>query len=110
MTSHRSRVCHLVVDCDDLERGVAFWSAVLDATEEPLSESSRHIYRRLRLPGSEIRVLLQLTDDDKSSKERMRLDLETDDVEASSPSCSPAAGRGRRHRRPSETRSRGAGP
>ena len=82
MTHHRSRLCHFVIDCDDLDRAVAFWSAALDATEEPLSENSRHIYRELRLPDSEIRVLLQRTNDKKVSKERMHLDLETDDVEA----------------------------
>jgi hypothetical protein len=82
MTPHRSRVCQFVIDCDDLDRGVAFWSAALDATEEPLSEQSRHIYRRLRLPDAEIRVLLQRPGDEKVSKERMHLDLETDDVEA----------------------------
>jgi Glyoxalase-like domain len=49
---------------------------------EQLSEKSRHIYRRLRLPDAEIRVLLQRTDDEKVSKNRMHLDLETDDVEA----------------------------
>jgi hypothetical protein len=42
----------------------------------------RHIHRRLRLPDAEIRVLLQRTDDEKVSKERMHLDLETDHVEA----------------------------
>jgi predicted enzyme related to lactoylglutathione lyase len=82
MTHHRSRVCHFVIDCDDLDGAVAFWAAALDATEEPLSEQSRHIYRELRLPDSEIRVLLQRTDDVKVAKERMHLDLETDDVEA----------------------------
>jgi hypothetical protein len=56
MTHHRSRVCHFVIDCDDLDGAVAFWSAALDATEEPLAEQSRPIYRRLRLPDSEIRV------------------------------------------------------
>ena len=82
MTHHRSRVCQFVIDVDDLDRGVAFWSAALDATEEPLSEKSRPIYRLLRLPDAEIRVLLQRTDDEKVSKERMHLDLETDDIEA----------------------------
>jgi predicted enzyme related to lactoylglutathione lyase len=82
MSHHRSRVCHFVIDVDDLDQGVAFWSAALDATEEPLSENSRHVYRRLRLPDAEIRLLLQRTDDVKVSKERMHLDLETDDVEA----------------------------
>jgi hypothetical protein len=44
MTHHPSRVCQFVIDVDDLDRAVAFWSAALDATEEPLSELSRHIY------------------------------------------------------------------
>jgi predicted enzyme related to lactoylglutathione lyase len=82
VTGHRSRVCHFVIDCDDLDAGVRFWSAALDATDEPLAEQSRRVYRRLRLPDSEIRILLQRTDDAKTSKERMHLDLETDDVEA----------------------------
>jgi predicted enzyme related to lactoylglutathione lyase len=82
MTHHRSRVLQFVIDVDDLDRGVAFWSAALDATEEPLSERSRPIYRLLRLPDAEIRVLLQRTHDEKVSKERMHLDLETDDIEA----------------------------
>jgi predicted enzyme related to lactoylglutathione lyase len=82
MSPHRSRLCHFVIDCDDLDRAVAYWSAALDATEEPLSEQGRHVYRRLRLPDAEVRVLLQRTDDVKASKERIHLDLETDDVEA----------------------------
>lgn len=79
---HRSRVCYFVLDCDDLNAAVTFWAAALDATEEPVNEGSRAVYRRLRLPDSEIRILLQATDDPKASKERMHLDLETDDVEA----------------------------
>jgi predicted enzyme related to lactoylglutathione lyase len=82
VTVHRSRLSQFVIDLDDLDRGVEFWSAALDATEEPLSEQSRHVYRRLRLPDSNIRVLLQRTSDEKVSKERMHLDLETDNVEA----------------------------
>jgi predicted enzyme related to lactoylglutathione lyase len=78
---HRSRVAHFVIDVADLDQGVSFWSAALDAAEEPLPEISRHIYRHLRLPDSEIRILLQKTNDIKTSKERMHLDLETDDVE-----------------------------
>jgi len=79
---HRSRVAHFVIDVSDLDQGVKFWSAALAATEEPLPEQSSGIYRHLRLPDSEIRILLQKTDDPKVSKERMHLDLETDDVEA----------------------------
>ena len=82
MTHHRSRLCHFVIDVDDLDTGVAFWSAALDAEEEPLSDDSSRVYRRLRLPDSNVRILLQRTDDPKTGKERMHLDLETDDVEA----------------------------
>jgi predicted enzyme related to lactoylglutathione lyase len=80
--THRSRVVHFVIDVDDLERGVQFWSAALGATDEPLPEQSNQVYRHLRLPDSDIRILLQLTKDEKISKERMHLDLESDDVEA----------------------------
>src|SRR5215510_12347118 len=79
---HRSRLCHFVIDVSDLGQGVAFWAAALNATEEPLPENSRPVYRQLRLPDSEIRILLQKTSDKKTSKERMHLDLETDDMEA----------------------------
>jgi len=79
---HRSRLAHFVIDVSDLDQGAAFWSAALGAVEEPLPEISSRIYHHLRLPDSEIRILLQKTDDPKVSKERMHLDLETDDVEA----------------------------
>jgi hypothetical protein len=65
---HRSRLCYLVIDVSDLDEGVSFWSAALGATEEPLSEQSRYIYRRLRLPDSNIRILIQRTSDKKVSK------------------------------------------
>lgn len=79
---HRSRVCHFVIDVDDLDQALTFWMAALGAAEEPITPGSRHVYRKLRLPDSEIRVLLQKTGDPKTSKERMHLDLETDNVEA----------------------------
>lgn len=79
---HRSRVAHFVIDVDDLDHGVAFWSAALDAVEEPVNFASRHVYRKLCLPDAPIRILLQHTADPKAGKERMHLDLETDDAEA----------------------------
>ena len=82
MNAHRSRLCHIVIDCDDLDSATAFWAAALAATEEPIAEPSRQVYRRLRLPDSDIRVLLQHTTDQKAAKERIHIDLETDDVEA----------------------------
>jgi predicted enzyme related to lactoylglutathione lyase len=80
--AHRSRLCHFVIDCPDLDSATKFWSAALDATEEQLAEPSSQVYRQLRLPDSEIRILLQYVDDKKASKERMHLDIETDNVEA----------------------------
>ncbi len=47
-----------------------------------MPEASQPVYRRLRLPDSEVRILLQRTNDAKTSKERMHLDLESDDMEA----------------------------
>lgn len=82
MTGHRSRLCCFVIDVADLDQGTAFWAAALDGKEEPVASQSRHVYRRLRLPDSEVRVFLQATDDAKTGKERMHLDLETDDLEA----------------------------
>lgn len=79
---HRSRICQFVVDVSDLDDGVEFWTAALGATEETISESSHQVYRRIILPDSEIRILLQKTSDPKISKERMHIDLESDDVEA----------------------------
>ena len=78
----RTRLCHFVIDVPDLDRGVTFWAEALDAVDEPLPEISSGVYRHLRLPDTEIAVLLQKTDDTKVSKERMHLDLEADDVEA----------------------------
>jgi predicted enzyme related to lactoylglutathione lyase len=80
--THASRLCHFVIDVPDLDQGLSFWSAALNAAEEPVPERIRPIFRRLRLPDSEIRVLLQKTGDEKTSKERMHVDLETDNVEA----------------------------
>jgi predicted enzyme related to lactoylglutathione lyase len=79
---HRSRICQFVIDVSDLDQGAAFWTAALDGIEEETSETSRRIYRRIRLPDSEIRILLQKTGNLKMSKERMHIDLETDDVDA----------------------------
>jgi hypothetical protein len=58
MTHHRSRVLQFVIDVDDLDRGVAFWSAALDATEEPLSEpeSTDPVFARRIVDGSVLRV------------------------------------------------------
>lgn len=82
MTRHRSRLCHFVLDCNDLDAATTFWARVLEAVEEPVAPQSHHVYRQLRLPDSDIRFLLQKTNDAKTSKERMHFDIETDNVEA----------------------------
>lgn len=71
--THRSRLANFVIDVDDLEQG-AFWFAALNAKKEPLSEASSQVYRRLRLPDSEVRILLQRTADPNTHKEQMHLD------------------------------------
>jgi len=82
--SHRSRLCHFVIDVDDLDLGVAFWSAALDAKEEPLAETNRSVYRRLKLPDPDIRILLQQTGDAKTHKDRMHFDAKRT---TSTPKC-----------------------
>ena len=71
-----------MIDVADLDQGTAFRSAALGAIEETINPDSSKVYRRLRLLDAPIRMLLQLTSDPKSHKERMHLDLETDDFEA----------------------------
>lgn len=78
-----SRLAQFVIDVADLDEGVAFWSAALHATPEPIDPNSESVYRRLILPNENVRVLLQLTNDLKRSpKERMHIDLEASDVAA----------------------------
>ena len=79
---HRSRIAYFTIDAEDLDAAVKFWSSALGAVTEPGGPTSHHIYRKLWLAGPDIRILLQRTDDVKTSKNRMHLDLETDDVEA----------------------------
>ena len=37
---HRSRLCQFVIDVSDLDQAVSFWSAALNAVEEPLPDIS----------------------------------------------------------------------
>ncbi|MFJ4651137.1 VOC family protein [Nocardia sp. NPDC088792] len=79
---HRSRLCHFVIDVSDLDSATEFGCAALAATEGAVNPESRHVYRRLRIPHCDVRILLQATPDIKGTKERMHLDIETDNVEA----------------------------
>lgn len=79
---HDSRLCYVTIDCDDLGRAVAFWCGALHGVEEPIVGESRAVYRRLKLPHSELRLLVQRVPERKVRKSRVHLDIETDDVEA----------------------------
>jgi catechol 2,3-dioxygenase-like lactoylglutathione lyase family enzyme len=58
MPVHRSRVGSIVIDCDDLAAGVAFWSEALGLTPEGAWDDESH-YVSLGALLEGVRVLLQ---------------------------------------------------
>lgn len=75
---HRSKLGVLVIDCNDLEVAAEFWSQALGTgvrfREEP--------YVGLEPTGEGVRVVLQRVPEPKTSKNRMHIDLWTDNLEA----------------------------
>ena len=70
----------IVIDCADLDRSAAFWSAVLGYTANLAGTGS---YRSLEPEsGAGIDVLLQRVPDVKDQKNRLHLDLRTPDLDA----------------------------
>jgi predicted enzyme related to lactoylglutathione lyase len=70
----------IVIDCADLDRSAAFWSAVLGYTASPAATGP---YRSLEPEsGAGIDVLLQRVPDVKHQKNRLHLDLRTPDLDA----------------------------
>jgi predicted enzyme related to lactoylglutathione lyase len=70
----------IVIDCADLDRSAAFWSAVLGYTASPAATGP---YRSLEPEsGAGIDVLLQRVPDVKGQKNRLHLDLRTPDLDA----------------------------
>ena len=70
----------IVIDCADLDRSAAFWSAVLGYTASPAATGP---YRSLEPEsGAGIDVLLQRVPDVKGEKNRLHLDLRTPDLVA----------------------------
>jgi len=68
----------IVIDCADLDRSAAFWSAVLGYTASPAATGP---YRSLEPEsGAGIDVLLQRVPDVKGQKNRLHLDLRTPDL------------------------------
>jgi predicted enzyme related to lactoylglutathione lyase len=69
----------IVVDCTDLARAAAFWSAVLGyTTYGPPFEQYQSL---VPAEGRGIEVLLQQVADSKLAKNRLHLDLRTADLE-----------------------------
>ena len=81
---HKSRLCYITIDINDFEKAVEFWSRALGAELEPFATTGNSdiVYRRLKLPDNDIRVLLQMVPEKKTSKTRVHIDIESDDVEA----------------------------
>lgn len=79
---HRSRLSTFVLDCevDDLAPHVAFWSAALGKTVEPIDpdEDPDGKYAKLVTADDEPILLLQKV----RHPSRIHLDIESDDIEA----------------------------
>jgi predicted enzyme related to lactoylglutathione lyase len=70
----------IVIDCADLDRAAEFWSAVLGFTHGGPGNAT---YRSLMPAGRDgIEVLLQRVPEAKAGKNRVHLDLRTDDLAA----------------------------
>ncbi len=81
---HKSRICYITIDVNDFDKAVEFYSKAFNAELEgfPTTGNSDTVYRRLKIPGSDIRLLLQLVPEEKACKTRVHLDIESDDIDA----------------------------
>lgn len=68
----------LVIDCADLDRSARFWTAVLGYTADQNDGPYRSLYPR---DAHGIEILLQRTADAKVTKNRLHLDLRTQDLD-----------------------------
>ena len=77
---HHSRLCALVLDCEDGDLAVAsgFWSRALGKPIETVDEDGDGKYAVLKTAEDELRVLLQRV----NHPSRVHLDIETDDLAA----------------------------
>jgi uncharacterized protein involved in tolerance to divalent cations/predicted enzyme related to lactoylglutathione lyase len=81
-SAHRVRACYLTLDVHDLPRQVAFWNGALGGHQADVSPGSGERYAVVGFPGSSMRLLLQVVPEVKTGKNRLHLDLETDDLDA----------------------------
>jgi catechol 2,3-dioxygenase-like lactoylglutathione lyase family enzyme len=78
---HRTRLGSLVIDCHDLQAGLAFWKGAL-GVEEVRGDPDTEVYVSLGHVVGGLRLLLQRVPEHKVAKSRLHLDIETDDVRA----------------------------
>ncbi len=76
---HRSRLGSIIIDCDDIEACVRFWSGALGV--EPERNPEDEVYIGLTTPGG-WHIFLQRVSERKTAKTRIHIDIETDDIEA----------------------------
>jgi catechol 2,3-dioxygenase-like lactoylglutathione lyase family enzyme len=70
----------VVIDCSDLDRSAEFWAGVLGYVR---GDSTGGPYLSLDPAGGEgVEILLQRVPEDKRAKNRVHLDLRTDDLES----------------------------
>ena len=95
---HHSRVSAVVIDCDDIEAGVNFWTRALGI--DVVERDEQGPYVDLGRSALGLQLLLQHVPEPKTAKTRVHLDVETDDIEAE---VARLEALGARRRRPSRT-------
>ncbi len=75
---HRSRLLNIVLDCDDIASGEAFWTAALG---RQVVYRDDH-YVELGPPIGNMWFILQRVPESKMVKNRMHVDFTTDNLEA----------------------------
>ncbi len=77
---HRSILSNVIIDCEDFDAGVNFWSEALGVK---VTESEGDNYVDLeRVPGINLDIGIQRVPERKTVKGRVHLDIRSDDVEA----------------------------
>ena len=75
---HRSALTQVVIDCDDLDAGVRFWSGALGARVASWDGP----YVTLGTEPGGLHIVLQRVPERKEAKSRIHLDISTDDRDA----------------------------
>jgi catechol 2,3-dioxygenase-like lactoylglutathione lyase family enzyme len=75
---HRSCVTTLVIDCENIEACIHFWTNALGVKVEGRDD----VYAYLGTAVGSLRLFLQKVPEYKASKSRMHIDIETDNIEA----------------------------